>query len=100
MMIAAALIAAAIIGIGLLAGMLYSAIRGDVDRVVLFGMALLTGISTVLGLLCAIVLTVVFGVKGDSQKAICSIGGFVLGLVLFIGAISMLVVAGLIEGGA
>jgi len=100
MMIEAALIAAGIIGIGLLAGMLYSAIRGDVDCVVLFGMALLTVISTVLGLLCAIVLTVVFGVKGDSQKAICSIGGFVLGLVLFIGAISMLVVAGLIEGGA
>ena len=95
-----ALIAAGIIGIGLIAGLLYSAVRGDTNRVVLFGVATLTGISGILGLLAAIVIAIVFGAKGDGPKAVSAVLGFILGLILFVGVIAMLVSAGIIEGGA
>lgn len=100
MLIEAALIVMLVIGIGLIAGLLVSAIHGNLDNVVLFGVATLTGLSTVLGLICAIVMAVVFGVRGDGRKAVYSIAGFVLGLVLWVGVISMLAAAGVIEGGA
>ena len=83
------------VGIGLLAGLLVYAVRGDIDRVVMFGVALLTGLSTVLGLLCAIVLAIVFGVQGDGRKAVYAIAGFILGLVLWVGLLTM-VAAGFI----
>ncbi len=99
MMMEAAVIAAVIIGAGLLAGLLNSAVRGDTDRVVLFGIAMLTGISSILGLIAAIVIAIVFGCKGDGAKAVSAVAGFVLGIVLFVGVIA-LVSAGIIEGGA
>ena len=83
------------VGIGLLAGLLVYAVRGDIDRVVMFGVALLTGLSTVLGLICAIVLAIVFGVQGDGRKAVYAIVGFILGLVLWVGLLTM-VAAGFI----
>ncbi len=83
------------VGIGLMAGLLVYAVRGDIDRVVMFGVALLTGLSTVLGLLCAIVLAIVFGVQGDGRKAVYAIVGFILGLVLWVGLLTM-VAAGFI----
>ncbi len=100
MLIEAAVIVMLVIGIGLIAGLLYSAIRGDMDGVALFGVATLTGLSTVLGLVCAIVLAIVFGVRGDGRKAVYSVAGFVLGLVLWVGVVAMLAAAGVIEGGA
>ncbi len=98
MMIEATLIAAGIIGIGLIAGLLWSAVRGDMNRVIMFGMATLTGLSTVIGLIATIVIAIVFGCKGDGPKAVSAIAGFILGLILFIGFIAMLVTAGIIEG--
>ncbi len=83
------------VGIGLLAGLLVYAVRGDIDRVIMFGVALLTGLSTILGLICAIVLAIVFGVQGDGRKAVHAIAGFILGLVLWVGLLS-LVAAGFI----
>ncbi len=86
----AALLLIVAVGIGLLAGLLYSAVRGDIDSVILFGIALLTGLSTVLALICAVVLAIVFGVRGDARKAVYSIGGLVLGIVLWVGVIALL----------
>ena len=80
-----------VVGIGLLVGMLVYAVRGDIDGVMMCGVALLTGLSTVLGLICAIVLAIVFGVQGDGRKAVFSIGGFVLGLVLWVGLATLFV---------
>ncbi len=89
-----------VIGIGLLLGMLFSAYRGDIDRALMFGIALLTGMSGSLALVLAIVLALIFVYKGDYRKSLCAILGFVLGVVLFAGVVAMLVGGGLIEGGA
>lgn len=100
MLVEAAVIVMLAIGIGLIAGMLISAIHGNFDNVTLFGVATLTGLSTLLGLIAAIVLAIVFGVKGDGRKAVFAVAGFVLGLVLWVGVVAMLAAAGVIEGGA
>lgn len=90
MMTEVALLLMLAVGVGLLAGLLYSAVRGDIDSVVLFGVALLTGLSTVLALICAVVLAIVFGVRGDGRKAVYSIAGLVLGIVLWVGVVALL----------
>ncbi len=90
MMTEAALLLMLAVGIGLLAGLLYSAVRGDIDSVILFGVAMLTGLSTVLALICAVVLAIVFGVRGDGRKAVYSIAGLVLGIVLWVGVVALL----------
>lgn len=97
MIMESAIILMAIVGIGLLVGMLISAIRGDIDCVIMFGVAILTGLSTILGLICAIVLAIVFGVKGDSRKAVFSIIGFVLGWALWVGLAAMFAAGAIVE---
>ena len=90
MMVETALLLMIAVGIGLLIGLMVYAVRGDLDGVTLCGVALLTGMSTVLGLICAIVLAVVCGARGDARKAIYAIGGFLLGLVLWVGVVALL----------
>ncbi len=89
-----------VIGIGLLAGLLISAHRGDIDRALMFGIALLTGLSGTWALVIAIVLAVIFAYRGDYRKSLCAFLGFVLGVILFAGVIALLVAGGFIEGGA
>ena len=90
MMVETALLLMIAIGIGLLIGLLVYAVRGDIDSVILFGVAMLTGVSTVLALICAVVLAIVFGVRGDGRKAVYSIAGLVLGIVLWVGVVALL----------
>lgn len=97
MIMESAIILMAVVGIGLLVGLLISAIRGDMDCVIMFGIAILTGLSTILGLICAIVLAIVFGVRGDSRKALFSVAGFVLGLVLWVGLVALFTAGAIVE---
>ena len=98
MIVEAGMIAMAAIGIGLLIALLVFAMRGDTDKVVLCGMALLTGLSPQLALIAAIVLFIVFCAGGNSRRAVFAVLGLIVGLVLFIGVVAMLVAGGIIEG--
>lgn len=84
-------------GVWLFVGMLMSAAYGDLESAILLGIALLTGVSTTLGLICAIVLAIAFGVMRDWSKAAHSIGGFIVGIVLWAILVAMLGVTGFIE---
>ena len=73
------------IGIGLLIGLLLSAKRRDMEKVVLFGMAIITGLISSDDAL--IVITVLFCIvlliMGYSRLALFAIGGCVLGIALY-----------------
>ena len=98
MIVEAGIIAMAAIGIGLLIAFLVFAMRGDSDKAILCGMALLTGLSPQLALIAAIVLFIVFCAGGNSRRAVFAVLGLIVGLVLFIGVVAMLVAGGIIEG--
>ena len=98
MIVEAGMIAMAAIGIGLLIALLVFAMRGDTDKVVLCGMALLTGLSPQLAAIAAIVLFLVFYAGGNPRRAVFAVLGLFIGLALFMGVVAMLVAGGMIEG--
>ena len=98
MIVEAGMIAMAAIGIGLLIALLVFAMRGDTDKVVLCGMALLTGLSPQLAVIAAIVLFIVFYAEGNPRRAVFAVLGLFIGLALFMGVVAMLVAGGMIEG--
>ena len=98
MIVEAGIMALMIIGIVLLAALLIFAMRGDTDKVILCGMALLTGLSPQLAVIAAIVLFLVFYAGGNPRRAVFAVLGLFIGLALFMGVVAMLVAGGMIEG--
>jgi len=93
----AAILAILLVGLGLFIGLLISLFHGDVDKAIMYGMALLSGILGVWALVIAIVLAIVFACMGDYRKSLFAIGGYVLGVILFAIVAMMLVAAGFEE---
>ena len=92
--------AAGIMGIVLLVTTVFFAIRGNTDRVILFGVALTSCLSPLISVVAAVILAAFFGYKGDGQKVMYAIAGLILGLILFVGVMAVLEATGIIEGGA
>lgn len=95
MILETAVLAAVVIGVGLLVGLLFSIVRGSSDDAVLFLMALLTGLTVWAGII-ALILAVVCACRGDYRKGAFAVIGWVVGILLFAGVAAMLV-AGLGE---
>ena len=89
MMIETTVLLTLLIGACLLAGLAYFGICGDVDGVIMIAIALLVGLSTELALVAAIIVAIVFSVLGDGRKAAFAVAGFVLGLALWVGVMSL-----------
>ncbi|GEM_PF-4196765 len=98
MIVEAGIMALMIIGIVLLAALLIFAMRGDTDKVILCGMALLAGLSPQLAAIAAIVLFIVFYAGGNPRRAVFAVCGLIIGFVLITGIIAALVAGGIIEG--
>ena len=89
MILETAVLATILIGVGLLVGLVISMVRGSMDDAILFGMALLTGV-TGWAWLIAFILAVVFACKGDYRKSAFAAIGWILGILLFAGVATML----------
>ena len=100
MIFEAAVLTILIVGLALFFGLLISLYHGDVDKGIMYGMALLSGVLGAWALAIAIILAIVFACQGDYRKSVFAVGGFFLGIVLIAVVGMMLVAAGLAESTA